>query len=65
MFPAARRIWKAIKSGMSSKVTYTAPAEKNQSTLTDEQVRKLKNPSRPGRYTMPKTPKVSGIGWGP
>ena len=49
----------------SNKMSYTAPPEKNQSVLTDAMLRKMRNPSRTPSYKIPKTPKDSGLGWGP
>ena len=56
--------YQKAKSAISTKVTYTAPPEKNQSTLTDAQLRKLKNQGKASTYKIPKTPKVSGYKWG-
>jgi hypothetical protein len=52
----------------ASRQSYKAPDEVLQSRLTDEQLaalkRKVSNRSTtPPNYTIPKTPKVSGLKW--
>jgi hypothetical protein len=49
----------------SSKITYTAPKPRLQSVATPEMLRKMKTKPRKGTgYVVPKTPRVSGKGWG-
>ncbi|HEX5637381.1 MAG TPA: hypothetical protein VFY78_09870 [Gammaproteobacteria bacterium] len=63
----ARKVRKVLlKAVPASKHEYRAPKEKNQSTLTPEQLRKLKNrATKAPTYKIPATPKKSGFGWGP
>lgn len=61
----AQRMKKGLtKMIPSTKVTYNAPAEKLQSTLSDAQIRKMRNKGSAPSYKVPKTPKVSGVKWG-
>lgn len=68
MYPANRRrlniqgtVNSAVKKGKSKQ----ANPFKNQSTLSDAQLRKMRSKGGKSSYKVPKTPRKSGIGWGP